>query len=320
MGKIAATAVVHLINGRPAPEMPPINTCYSWVSDTEAMAVVNAYRIDNGKVVQIEQKLTPGQSPLYAQHATAWATSIWATSLRRGAGPCELRHRDRPDGDAGRGGGRHRGSDRPRRASRRRFRAAPATGAPARPAPTAVPILAGMPGLVSQEKRWTITLRAAGRRPEMEPFSKMVKTRGVDEVAAYSPRSRARPRRSRSTATAIVNGRAAAATCAVCHGEDGRGDQAKGHAGPHRPAARLPAQPDEALQGREAQPRRRDAHVDQGLDEDSTQNLADLAAYYSSLGSKSLVSVSLVWRRLFVLGVVGAFVVGPSSASAARSS
>jgi sulfide dehydrogenase [flavocytochrome c] flavoprotein chain len=81
MGKIAATAVAHLLNGRPVPEMPPINTCYSWVSDSEAMAVVNAYRIENGKVVQIEQKLTPGQSTLYAQHATAWATSIWSDIL-----------------------------------------------------------------------------------------------------------------------------------------------------------------------------------------------------------------------------------------------
>ncbi len=81
MGKIAATAVVHLINGRAAPQMPPINTCYSWVSDSEVMAVVNAYRIDNGKVVQIEQKLTPGQSTLYAQHAMAWAASIWADIL-----------------------------------------------------------------------------------------------------------------------------------------------------------------------------------------------------------------------------------------------
>ena len=81
MGKIAATAVVNLLNGRPAPEMPPINTCYSWVSDTEVMAVINAYRIDSGKVVQIEQKLTPGQSALYAHHAEAWATSIWADIL-----------------------------------------------------------------------------------------------------------------------------------------------------------------------------------------------------------------------------------------------
>src|SRR2546429_7906875 len=80
-GKIPAPAVVHLINGRAAPPMPPINTCYSWVSDSEVMAVVNAYRIDNGKVVHIEQKLTPGQSTLYAQHAMAWAASIWADIL-----------------------------------------------------------------------------------------------------------------------------------------------------------------------------------------------------------------------------------------------
>jgi len=84
MGKICASSVVHLLNGQPAPPIPPLNTCYSWVSDTEAMAVVNAYRIENGKVVQIEQKLTPGHSALYAQHAEGWAKSIWADVLGSG--------------------------------------------------------------------------------------------------------------------------------------------------------------------------------------------------------------------------------------------
>ena len=51
------------------------------MSDREAMAVINAYRIDNGKVVQIEQKLTPGQSTMIGQHALAWATSIWSDIL-----------------------------------------------------------------------------------------------------------------------------------------------------------------------------------------------------------------------------------------------
>jgi sulfide dehydrogenase [flavocytochrome c] flavoprotein subunit len=81
MGKIAAQAVVSLLNNRPPTEMAPINTCYSWVSDTEVMAVVNAYKIENRKVVQIEQKLTPGQSALYAEHALGWASSIWADIL-----------------------------------------------------------------------------------------------------------------------------------------------------------------------------------------------------------------------------------------------
>src|SRR4030095_5621249 len=53
MGQLCATSVVQLLNGRAVPPIPPLNTCYSWVSDTEAMAVVNAYRIENGKVVQI---------------------------------------------------------------------------------------------------------------------------------------------------------------------------------------------------------------------------------------------------------------------------
>jgi sulfide dehydrogenase [flavocytochrome c] flavoprotein chain len=81
MGKICANAVVSLLNGRPAPVVPPLNTCYSWVSDREVMAVVNAYKIENGKVVQIEQKLTPGASRPYAEHAEGWARSIWTDIL-----------------------------------------------------------------------------------------------------------------------------------------------------------------------------------------------------------------------------------------------
>jgi sulfide dehydrogenase [flavocytochrome c] flavoprotein chain len=81
MGKITAAAVVSLINGKQPPTLAPGNTCYSWVSDREAIAVVNAYRIENGKVVQIEQKLTPTQSPLVAQRAVGWAQSIWADIL-----------------------------------------------------------------------------------------------------------------------------------------------------------------------------------------------------------------------------------------------
>ncbi len=77
MGKISALAVVHLLNGKEPLQLAPGNTCYSWVSDREAIAVVNAYKIEGGKVVQIEQKLTPGQSEQWAQNAIGWATSIW---------------------------------------------------------------------------------------------------------------------------------------------------------------------------------------------------------------------------------------------------
>jgi NADPH-dependent 2,4-dienoyl-CoA reductase/sulfur reductase-like enzyme len=77
MGKACATAIVHALNGKTAPEIPPGNTCYSWVNDREAIAVVNAYRIEGGKVVQIEQKLTPAQSALVGERAVGWAQSIW---------------------------------------------------------------------------------------------------------------------------------------------------------------------------------------------------------------------------------------------------
>src|SRR5204862_8077723 len=91
----------------------------------------------------------------------------------------------------------------------------------------AVPALAGMPAWYFKK---AIEDYAAGRRPspEMEPFSKMVKTLGVDEVAGYFA---AQPREASPIGvdrTAMVNGRSASTQCASCHGDDGRGDQGKG--------------------------------------------------------------------------------------------
>ena len=51
------------------------------MNDREAIAVVNAYRIENGKVVQIEQKLTPGASEAWGRNAQGWAQSIWHDML-----------------------------------------------------------------------------------------------------------------------------------------------------------------------------------------------------------------------------------------------
>ena len=77
MGKICATAVASLLKGKEPPVLAPGNTCYSWVNDKEAIAVVNSYKIDKGKVVQIEQKLTPDKSVSVAQNSLAWRASIW---------------------------------------------------------------------------------------------------------------------------------------------------------------------------------------------------------------------------------------------------
>src|SRR5713226_6883610 len=77
MGKISAVAIASLLNGKEPPSLPPGNTCYSWVNDREAIAVVNSYKIEGGKVVQIEQKLTPGPSAAFGENAEGWARSIW---------------------------------------------------------------------------------------------------------------------------------------------------------------------------------------------------------------------------------------------------
>jgi cytochrome c553 len=89
-----------------------------------------------------------------------------------------------------------------------------------------MPILAG---LVAAYFMKAIDDYAAGRRAsaEMEPYAKMVKELGADEIAAYFA---AQPRRATGIAVdpaAAARGRAAAVQCAICHGADGRGDAAK---------------------------------------------------------------------------------------------
>jgi sulfide dehydrogenase [flavocytochrome c] flavoprotein chain len=81
MGKIAGVVIAAVLNGKEPPALPPGNTCYSWINDREAIAVVNSYKIEGGKVMQIEQKLTPGPSAEFGQHAEGWARSIWNDML-----------------------------------------------------------------------------------------------------------------------------------------------------------------------------------------------------------------------------------------------
>jgi cytochrome c553 len=148
----------------------------------------------------------------------------------------------------------------------------------------AVPVLAGMPAWYFKK---AIEDYAAGRRPspEMEPFSKMVKTLGVDEVAAYFAAQQRETSRTKLDRTAIGNGRTASAQCAACHGADGRGDQAKGAPG-------LTGQPSGYLLNQmklfKAEKRSPgDANlvaIKAFMKAIDDATLSDLAAYYSSLG------------------------------------
>ena len=91
---------------------------------------------------------------------------------------------------------------------------------------TTMPILASMPAGYFKKQ---IEAYAAGRRPspEMEPFAKQVLALGVDDVAAYFAAQPMEPTPVPSDTAAIQRGRTAAAQCAICHGDAGRGDAAK---------------------------------------------------------------------------------------------
>ena len=85
MGKVAAGAVVALMNGREPPRPSMANTCYSLVSAEEAISVTAVYDLDDatGKMAAIEgaKGLSPGRSGLTAQNAEDWATAIWSDML-----------------------------------------------------------------------------------------------------------------------------------------------------------------------------------------------------------------------------------------------
>ncbi|MGH7278276.1 MAG: c-type cytochrome [Candidatus Rokuibacteriota bacterium] len=91
---------------------------------------------------------------------------------------------------------------------------------------TSMPILAGMNPAYFKK---AIEDYATGRRPspEMEPYAKMVRELGVDEVASYFAVQRFQPTSVKVDRAAVARGKAAAQPCAVCHGADGKGDAAK---------------------------------------------------------------------------------------------
>jgi cytochrome c553 len=90
-----------------------------------------------------------------------------------------------------------------------------------------VPVLAGMQPWYLKK---AIQDYAAGKRPaaEMESYSKMVLELGVDDVAAYFAGQKKQPTPVRVDPAAVERGKAASRQCVICHGQDGKGDAAKG--------------------------------------------------------------------------------------------
>jgi len=85
-GKLAAAAIIELMNGR-APNPQPViaNTCYSFVSDKEVIHVASVHRYDPAQktltVVPGASGLSSGRSELEGTYGWAWAQNIWADML-----------------------------------------------------------------------------------------------------------------------------------------------------------------------------------------------------------------------------------------------
>jgi sulfite dehydrogenase len=84
--KIAAAAIIELMNGRePDPQPVIANTCYSYVSDREVIHVASVHRYDPAQktmvVVPGASGLSAARSELEGHYAWAWAQNIWADML-----------------------------------------------------------------------------------------------------------------------------------------------------------------------------------------------------------------------------------------------
>jgi sulfite dehydrogenase len=84
--KICASAIVSLLTGEPTNPQPIINnTCYSYVSGTEAMHVTSIHRYDAAQKTLVTVPGSGGvssqRSELEKAYADTWAQSIWADTL-----------------------------------------------------------------------------------------------------------------------------------------------------------------------------------------------------------------------------------------------
>jgi NADPH-dependent 2,4-dienoyl-CoA reductase/sulfur reductase-like enzyme len=85
-GKVTAAAVADLLAGRALHADPALsNTCYSFVSNEEAINVAAVYRVDSGgatlKLAEGSSGVSDARSALEAEFARAWAANIWADML-----------------------------------------------------------------------------------------------------------------------------------------------------------------------------------------------------------------------------------------------
>ena len=85
-GKVAAAAIIEVVNGRASPQTSKIlNTCYSFVSDKEAIRVSSVHEWDAAQATLVPVKGAGGVSAARSEAEAAftrnWAQTIWADSF-----------------------------------------------------------------------------------------------------------------------------------------------------------------------------------------------------------------------------------------------
>jgi sulfide dehydrogenase [flavocytochrome c] flavoprotein subunit len=83
--KIAAAAIIDFLHGRTPEPVKILNTCYSFVSQKEAIRVSSVHQWEPGQATLVAVKGSGGvsaaRSEAEANFAWSWARTIWADSL-----------------------------------------------------------------------------------------------------------------------------------------------------------------------------------------------------------------------------------------------
>ena len=85
-GKTAAAAILASLAGQPPNPAPVLNnTCYSFITDRDAVHIASVHQYDREKKtlvpVQGDGGLSPAMNALEGDYAFAWAKNIWADML-----------------------------------------------------------------------------------------------------------------------------------------------------------------------------------------------------------------------------------------------
>jgi hypothetical protein len=84
--KVAAAAIIQLLKGEAVNATPVVmNTCYSFVTNREAMHVASVHQYDatdkTFKTVPGSGGVSAAANQIEARYALGWAENIWADSL-----------------------------------------------------------------------------------------------------------------------------------------------------------------------------------------------------------------------------------------------